>query len=101
MEELYDQFIAMLDANYLPTFIGLLAGLFGARFVPFLKGFAAKTPSKLDDMLVAALEACMAKKQEGFEAITAEQLNKYLTTPTIVELVKLRKAQIAALKAQG
>lgn len=95
--EIIDSIIALAMANGLPAGIGFAIGLLGPKVIPFLRAFAARTPTKADDMLVDALEAVVCRPG-AITKTTVAELHKVLSTQQIAELVKLRKAQIEAAK---
>ena len=100
MEELYkwvDRIIA--DANGLSFMAGLICGLVWKRFAPAVRAFVAKTPTKVDDLVVTAADACFGTEKEEHAKLCAEELNKLLSNDTIVKLVQLRKAKLAADRA--
>jgi hypothetical protein len=99
MEELWAWIAKMVDENGMAAAVGFLVGIFGPSVLGPLKALATKTPTKADDLLVASLEACFKRREDEITTCTAAGLNKILTDAQIVELVKLRKADIAARKA--
>ena len=96
MEDLYkwmDGIIAAADGT---SFIaGVIAGLLWNRFAPAVRAFVAKTPTKIDDLVVGAADACLGEVKKD---LCAEELNKILPNSEIAKLVQLRKAQIEADK---
>jgi hypothetical protein len=102
MEDLYawfDQIITNADgASFLA---GLVAGLLWKRFAPAVRAFVAKTPMKIDDVVVSAADACLGSDIDRNKDLCAEELNKILSTEEINKLIQLRRAQIAASKAAG
>lgn len=100
MEELYKWVDgAIANANGLSFMAGLICGFLWKRFAPAVRAFVAKTPTKLDDMVVTAADACAGADTDEREKFCAEELNKLLSNDTIVKLVQLRKAKLAADRA--
>lgn len=93
-----DQLIAFAEANGLTASVFFMAGLLSPKIMPMIRAFAAKTPTKADDLIVAALEACLEKGNEKISGVTVAELDKVLTTQQLIELVKMRKAKIEAGK---
>lgn len=99
MEDILNQVIAWADAHGMWSAAFLAFGmLLGPRAMPYIKGFAARTPTKVDDMAVQALEAVLACKSSDLERLTAVELEKCISTPVLAEVVRLRKAKIAEAK---
>ena len=94
-----DQLVAYAQAHGLMVVAVFLAGLLSPKIMPMIRAFAAKTPTKADDLFVSALEACLEKNGEKISSVTVAELDKILTTQQLVDLVKLRKARIARQKA--
>ena len=100
MESVYawvDEIIA--SANSASFIAGVIAGLLWNRFAPAIRAFVAKTPTKVDDLVVGAADACLGAEKDAREKFCAEELNKLLSNDTIVKLVQLRKAKLAADRA--
>ena len=91
----FDQVIT--NADGMSFLAGLVAGLLWKRFAPAVRAFVAKTPTKMDDIVVSAADACMGEERN--KDLCAEELNKLLSTEEINKLIQLRRAQIAAKKA--
>jgi hypothetical protein len=97
MENLYawiDGVIATADGT---SFVaGVIAGLLWNRFAPAIRAFVARTPTKVDDLLIGAADACLGEDVK--KGLCAEELDKILPNSEIVKLVKLRKARIESEK---
>ena len=98
MEGLYAWFDQVItNADGASFMAGLVAGLMWKRFAPAVRAFVAKTPTKVDDIVVSAADACLGADRN--KDLCAEELNKILSTEEINKLIQLRRAQIAANKA--
>ena len=97
LTQMFDQLIAWADTHGTWAGGSLIAGiLLGPKAVPVLRQIAGRTPTRLDDMAVDALELLITRKQTDIERLTAGELEKIISTPVLCELVRLRKARIAA-----
>jgi len=63
----------------------------GASVLPFIKFLADKTPTKVDDGIVQALETVCKNRDK----IIIPELEKRLSTAQIQEIIRLRKARYA------
>ena len=97
-QPIIDQLLALAAVYGLPVGVAFALGLFGKPAIRLLRPLVLRTPTKADDMLLSALEACLNASGGSVSKITVAELNKCLTTKQIAELVSLRKAQISADK---
>jgi hypothetical protein len=70
--------------------------ILGPKPFLLLRRIAGCTPTRLDDMAVDALELLITRKQTDIDRLTASEFEKLVSTPVLCELVRLRKARIAA-----
>lgn len=99
LTQLFDHLLAWVDAHGAWAAASLAGGmLIGPKAVPVLRRVACRTPTKLDDMAVDALDLLIQRKQTDIERLTASELEKIISTPVLCELVRLRKARIAEAK---
>lgn len=93
-----EQILKLIQENqgliYLAVF---LAG--GSAAWPLVKKCVAATPTKIDDVILQAVETAMAAKRGQAEALSMAELERRLTTPQIKEIVRLRKARLERDKA--
>ena len=95
MEDILNQILKLISDQGWGAALGVVIGLFGPKLIGPLRTWTSKTPTPVDDMLVSGLEA-LCTKSAALNAATPQELEKVLTTPQIAELVRLRKARIAA-----
>ena len=97
LTQLFNSLVAWAETNGASSGLALVAGiLLGPKTVPLLRKIAGRTPTRLDDMAVDALELLITRKQTDIERLTAAELEKIISTPVLCEIVRLRKARIAA-----
>ena len=97
MDDLLNQLLSGLSGPW-GIAAGVVVGLLGPRAIALLRAYTRRTPTPLDDACVDALEAILAKRQPEVTAMTAKQIEELITTPLLSEVVRLRKARIAAEK---
>lgn len=99
LTQLLNQLIAWADTHGAWAGMALACGmLIGPKAVPVLKRIACRTPTKIDDMAVNMLELMLNRKTTAIEQLTASELDKIISTPILIELVRIRKAKIVAEK---
>lgn len=99
MDSFLDQLMALATSQGWGVAAGVLIGMFGPRAAARLRPIVARTPTPIDDMALSAVEALCARHAPEIASMTAAELDKIVSTPVLVELVKLRKARINAAKA--
>jgi hypothetical protein len=99
LNQLISQILAWADTHGAWAGMALACGmLIGPKAVPALKRVACRTPTKIDDLAVNMLEALLNRKTTAIEQLTASELEKIITTPVLCEVVRIRRAKIAAEK---
>ena len=99
MESMLDQLLALATSQGWGVAAGVVMGLIGPKAFALLRPIVARTPTPIDDMALNAVEALCARHAPEIAKMTASELEKIISSPVLVELVKLRKARIAANKA--
>lgn len=99
LNQLLSQLLAWADTHGAWAGMALACGmLIGPKAVPVLKRVACRTPTQVDDIAVNMLEALLNRKTTAIEQLTASELEKIISTPVLIEVVKIRKAKIASEK---
>ena len=96
MESMLDQLLALATSQGWGVAAGVVMGLIGPKAFALLRPIVAKTPTPLDDMALNAVEALCARHAPEIAKMTAVELEKIISTPVLAEVVKIRKAKIAA-----
>ena len=100
LTQIFDHLLAWVDTHGAWAAAALAGGmLIGPKAVPLLRKVACRTPTKLDDIAVNMLEMMLRRQTTAIEQLTASELDKIITTPVLVELVRLRKTRINEAKA--
>jgi hypothetical protein len=87
-----DAIIVWIDAH--PIITAIIFSLVGGQaLMPIMKRVTLLTPSKVDDLLVAALERAVVKKEEIVN-FSPEQLERQLSLEAINTIIKIRRARI-------
>lgn len=98
MESALEQLFALASSHGWGVAAGVAIGLLGPKAFALLRPIVKRTPTPIDDMALSAVEALCARHAPEIAGMTAAELDKIISTPVLVELVKLRKARIAAEK---
>ena len=99
LTQLFNSLLAWADSHGAWAGLSLTAGIMlGPKAVPALRRIAGRTPTRIDDMAVDALDLLITRKQSDIERFTAAELERIVSTPVLCELVRLRKARLAEQK---
>ena len=96
MDAFLEQILSLATSQGWGVAAGVVLGLLGPKACALLRPVVAKTPTPIDDMALNAVEALCARHAPEIAAMTAAELEKIISTPVLAEVVKIRKAKIAA-----